>query len=285
MRCFGRSSTALLAILTLSCAAASRGADVPASPFFAQDTAVQSTEKLDLVKQLGYAGVSWKPAAPEVIESLVKQLRGRDLKLFAIYANATLTKTELKLPPQLEADLPALKGTGAAIWLPVNSKDFASSSPDGDAVAVPALAALADLAAKYDLRIALYPHKGSWTERIQDTIRLAEKVNRKNLGVTFNLCHCLMVGDEAKIPELLEQAKAKLFLVTINGADSNATGTTWARLIQPLGEGSYDVRIVLKKLKEIGYTGPIGLQGYGIKLPPEENLKKSMAAWKEMSAK
>src|SRR5436305_2175112 len=115
-----------------------------------------------------------------------------------MYANATLTKTELKLPTQLEAELPAIKGTGAVIWLPIGSKDFASSSPDGDAVAVPALVALADLAAKYDLRVAIYPHKGTWTERIQDAIRLAEKVNRKNLGVTFNLCHCLMVGDEEK---------------------------------------------------------------------------------------
>jgi sugar phosphate isomerase/epimerase len=260
-----------------------RAADAPASPFFAQDTALQSTEKLDLVKQLGYAGVSWKPAAPEVIEKLVKDLRERDLKLFAIYANATLTKTELKLPPNLEADLPALKGTGAAIWLPIGSKDFAASSADGDTVAVPALIALADLAAKYDLHVAIYPHKGTWTERIQDAIRLAEKVKRPNLGVTFNLCHCLMVGDEAKIPQLLEQAHPHLFLVTINGADANAAGTTWQRLIQPLDQGTYDVRIVLKKLKELKYSGPIGLQGYGVKLPPEENLKRSMAAWKTMA--
>src|SRR6187549_1692672 len=152
-------------VLTIT---STHAADAPASPFFAQDTAIQSTDKLDVVKQLGYAGVSWKPAAPEVIEKLVKDLRERDLKLFAIYAVATLTKTELKLPPNLEADLPALKGTGAAIWLPINSKDFASSSADGDAVAVPALVALADLAAKYDLRVAIYPHKGSWSERIQD---------------------------------------------------------------------------------------------------------------------
>jgi len=265
--------------------AAVRAADVPVSPFFAQDTALQSTEKLDLVKQLGFAGVSWKPAMPGVIEKLIKDLQERDLKLFAIYANATLTKTELKLPPNLETDLPALKGTGVAIWLPIGSKDFASSSADGDAVAVPALTALADLAAKYDLRVAIYPHKGMWTERIQDAIRLAEKVNRKNLGVTFNLCHCLMVGDEAKIPQLLEQARPHLFLVTINGADSGAAGTTWQRLIQPLDRGTYDVRIVLKKLKELKYDGPIGLQGYGVKLPPEENLKRSMAAWKGMAEK
>jgi sugar phosphate isomerase/epimerase len=281
-----RMKPALLSLIAVLLAAAAVRADEPAAnPFFAQDTAIQKTDKLDTVKQLGYAGVSWKPAAPESLATLVKQLRERDLKLVAIYSSATLTKTELKLPPLLEADLPVLKGTGATIWLPIYSKDFPSSAADGDAVAVPALQQLAELAAKHDLRVAIYPHKGSWAERVQDAVRLAKKVDRKNLGVTFNLCHCLAVGDEVKIPELLEQAMPHLFLVTINGADANAAGGSWARLIQPLGEGTYDVRTVVKKLQALNYTGPIGLQGYGIKLPPEENLKKSMTAWKEINAR
>jgi sugar phosphate isomerase/epimerase len=114
-------------------------------------------------------------------------------------------------------------------------------------------------------------------------VRLAQQVNRKNLGVTFNLCHCLMAGDEAKIPELLREAAPYLLLVTINGADQDAAGTDWGRLIRPLGEGSYEVGFVLRQLKELRYTGPIGLQAFGVNLPVKENLTRSMSAWNKLN--
>jgi len=37
-------------------------------------------------------------------------------------------------------------------------------------------------------------------------VRVAKAVNRKNFGVTFNLCHWRMVGDEVEIPALLADA-------------------------------------------------------------------------------
>jgi hypothetical protein len=85
----------------------------------------------------------------------------------------------------------------------------------------------------------------------------------------------------AKIPELLEQARSCLFFVSIKGADHAGD---WDRLIQPLGQGEFDVLPVLKKLKEIGFTGPIGLQHYGIEGDARANLKRSMDGWKRLSA-
>ena len=254
-----------------------------ANPFFAMDTAVRNLDELDTVKQLGYAGIGWKAGPPEQLAAAAKQIQQRDLKLFAIYTGAMLTKSNLTWAAQLEVDMVALKGTDAVIWMPINSKDFARSSPDGDEVAVPALYRLSELAAANGLRVAVYPHKGCWAERVQDAVRLAKKVNRKNFGATFNLCHCLMVGDEAKIPELLTEAAPHLFLVTINGADKDAANTKWDRLIRPLDEGSYDVGIVLRKLKELNYTGPIGLQGFGVKLPAKENLSRSINGWRKLN--
>jgi sugar phosphate isomerase/epimerase len=257
---------------------------VRANPFFAMDTAVRNLDELDSVKQLGYDGIGWKSGPPEQLTTAIQQIRQHGLKLFAIYGydGATLTKTNLMWNPQLEADIAALKGTDTIVWLPISSKDFPKSSPDGDMVAVPALQRLADLAASNGVRIAIYPHTGNWVERVQDAVRLAQLVNRPNLGATFNLCHCLMVGDEAKIPELLAEAAPHLFLVTINGADAGAAATGWNRLIQPLDAGSYEVGIVLRKLKELNYTGPIGLQGYGVKLPVQENLLRSMTGWRKL---
>jgi sugar phosphate isomerase/epimerase len=254
-----------------------------ANPFFAMDTAVRDLNELETVKELGYAGIGWKVGPGDQVAAASKQCQERGLKLFAIYGGATLTKSNLTWSSNIEADIVALKGTGTIIWLPINSKEVAKSSPDGDAVAVPALQRLADRAAENGVRIAIYPHTGCWAERAQDAVRLAQKVGRKNFGATFNLCHCLMVGDEAKIPEILTEAAPHLFLVTINGADKDAGHTKWDRLIQPLDAGSYDVGIVLRKLKELNYTGPIGLQGYGVKLPAKENLMRSMNGWRKLN--
>ena len=119
---------------------------------------------------------------------------------------------------------------------------------------------------------------------MQDAVRVAKAVNRKNFGVTLNLCHCLMVGDEPKISELLAEAAPYLFLVTINGANSGKANGNWNELIRPLDEGSFDMRRFLHALEEVHYTGPIGLQGYGLKIPVQKNLSRSMVAWQRLNA-
>ena len=100
-----------------------------ANPFFAMDTAVRNLGELDTVKQLGYDGIGWKTGPPEQLAAAAGQLRQRGLKLFALYAGATLTKSNLTWSSQVEADIVALKGTDAIIWLPISSEDFPVSSP------------------------------------------------------------------------------------------------------------------------------------------------------------
>ena len=60
--------------------------------------------------------------------------------------------------------------------------------------------------------------------------------------------------------------------MSINGADRDAAGTGWDRLIQPLGSGTYDMLPLLRKLAKLGYAGPIGLQGYGLHIAHREAL-------------
>ena len=249
-----------------------------ANPFFAMDTCAPTTQ-MDLLKDLGYSGFSWRPGAD--IGQIVKDASSRNLKVFSVYAGLTLNKDEFS--GDHSATITSLKDAGVMIWMPIMSKDYKPSSEDGDVVAVPALQSMADSAASNNVRIALYPHTGCWVEKVQDAVRIAKKVNRPNFGVTFNLCHCLMVGDEEKIPDLLTEALPYLFLVSINGADTGAGRTSWSRLIRPLDEGTKDLLPVLKKLKELGYRGPIGLQGYAVKLPDGENIKRSWAAWQKLN--
>jgi sugar phosphate isomerase/epimerase len=146
------------------------------------------------------------------------------------------------------------------------------------------LRSLAGKAAQDGLKIAIYPHVGNWTERVQDAVQVARLVDARNFGVTFNLCHCLAVGDEARIPALLEGAAPFLFTVTINGADSGVQGPKWNQLIQTLDRGSYDPTIVLRTLHRLDFRGPIGLQGYGLGGDRRDNLENSLRAYRRLSA-
>jgi len=252
--------------------------------FFAMDTAVRDLANLPAAKELGYAGAGWRFETAETMAASVASFREAGLPLVAVYGGAILTKDGVGFKGDLAARFAALAGTGTIVWLPVNSSDFDASDPAGDAVAVPELRRLADLASKHGLRVALYPHVGSWVERIQDAVRVAKQVDRPNFGATFNLCHCLRVGDEAKIPALLAEAAPHLFLVTVNGADRNAAGASWERLIRPLDEGDFSVAGLLAELETIGYAGPVGLQAFGVKAPVRENLERSLRAWRAMTA-
>lgn len=260
-------------------------ANAGAPRFFAMDTAIRSLENASLAAELGYDGIGWRPDSPEKIARLLETLRSKKLDLFALYGSANLNGETLVWPEVIEQLFPVLKGSHTVIWLNVSAKEFAPSDPKADLLVVRGLRQLAERAASHGIRIALYPHKGAWLERVQDATRIARKVDHPALGVTFNLCHCLMVGDEARIAELLHEAGRYLFLVTINGADTNAPNSSWRRLIRPLDEGDFPLGTFLKILSATGYSGPIGLQGFGIPLPPEENLRRSIDAWRALHVK
>ena len=69
-----------------------------------------------------------------------------------------------------------------------------------------------------------------------------------------------------------------LFVVTINGSSREGS-------IETLDKGEFDVYKFLKKLNEFGYTGPIGLQGWGLGGDVRENLARSMNAWRQFSVR
>ena len=241
-------------------------------------------QQLDWLLKYGYAGIAWTEEEPAAVARVAEAAAQRGVPMSAIYVGATLTSDGLRTDPRFVGILDALKGRGTLVWLHVGSQDFAPSAAAGDAVAVPELRRLSELAKARDLRLAIYPHFKDWTERTADAIRLAKAVNHPNFGVDLNLCHALMAGDEQAIPALLDEAKPYLFSVTLNGADTGAAGTSWQRLIQPLGRGSYDVGAFLRQLDRIDYRGPVFQQGYGIGQPPEELLAASMHAWRTQIA-
>jgi sugar phosphate isomerase/epimerase len=287
---------ALLAGVAIASAGAiaAEPADGLPNPFYAMDTCTKDlslksdippSAQLDLLKETGYSGTAWTEEAPEAVTAALAALKSRGLTMYAIYCGATASPDgTLALSPQVTPLLDVLKGQPTLIWLHIGGKGPAISSLSGSEPIIAELGRLADEARQRNLKVAIYPHVGEWTERFADALRVAELVNRDNFGVTFNLCHALATGAEPEVASLIERAGPQLAMVTINGADAGVSRPDWSRLIQTLDHGSYDVRIVLLALRKIDYRGPIGLQGYGIGGDRRDNLQRSLGAWKRLSA-
>jgi len=252
-------------------------AQKPANPFFAFDNGTGRDQKLpieeqaELVKRTGYAGLGYTGTLH--IPEMLNALESRGLKMFSIYVAVRVDGDK----PSYEAGLPEairqLKGHGTAIWLTVQG-----ASPDGEERAVRMVREVADMAAESGLRVVLYPHMGFYVGRIEDALRIRQLAGRDNVGITFNLAHFLAVKDEPNLDQRLRQAMPYLELVSINGAEHEGG---WDRLILPLDRGAFDVLGLLKKLVAAGYKGPVGLQCYQVPGDTEDNLKRSMAAWRK----
>lgn len=254
------------------------------NPFFAMCTGTKDeahttpAAQVAMVKELGYAGTDLIGVAglKDVLEAIDRE----GSRFFALYTPVRIDPEQPQWEEGLEDALALLEGRDCVLWVPMTSAIHPPSSPEGDEAAVAVVRRLADLAAAKGLRVALYPHTNDWMERVEDAVRVARKADRPNVGVTFNLCHWLKVDGE-KLRERIVEARPHLFMVTINGAD--AGGDNWKALIQPLGDGTYDVRPLLALLEELNYEGPIGLQGYGLGGDVAENLRRSMAAWRNLT--
>ncbi|RMG71327.1 MAG: hypothetical protein D6722_07070 [Bacteroidetes bacterium] len=241
-----------------------------------------------LLAELGYDGME-KNGLDGIF--LVKDaLENEGLKLYTVYVEINLDQPEQPWDPRLPEVLSGLDGSETMLWLYVRSQQYAPSTEENDAIAVPILQRLADMAQPHGVRLMLYPHLYFWVESPDDALRVARKVNRRNLGMTFNLCHYL--AHEAadgrdpweRLPALAEACQPYLFALSLNGADPVAADPAdiWTSYIQPLGQGRFEVGRFLQTFVTAGFAGPVGLQGYNLTDPPSAHLRQSMQAWQQL---
>ena len=229
-------------------------------------------QQAEALARFGYAGIGYSGTGH--LDERLDAFKRHKLRVFNIYVPCTVD-TDPMYGDDLKAAIARLKDTGVVIWLTVQG------SAEDDTKAVKAVSEIADLAAASNLKVALYPHAGFFVADIEDALRVVRKVDRRNVGVTFNLCHELQAGNEARFDRLLEEAAPYLFVVSINGADHEGG---WDKLIQPLGKGSFDLIRLLRKLFDVGYEGPIGLQCYQVPGDTLANLEHNMKQWKSIVA-
>lgn len=129
-----------------------------------------------------------------------------------------------------------VKGRRVQFDLLVNGRPV--SDPQYDELAVGILREMSAQAAGTDAQLLLYPHQGSWIERLEDSMRVADKVDRPNVGVMFNLCHWLRVDSSREARPLIKRAMPRLWAVSIQrrGHPGRAIGMGW---LHPAAGGGY----------------------------------------------
>jgi sugar phosphate isomerase/epimerase len=236
-------------------------------------------ERIKVLKQLGYHGIgSAKLAQSDIpLPQRLKHYDEAELKLFSFYIGGKLTKDGHSYSPEIKEAIKQLKGYDTVLELFIQGNK--QSNNDDQAVAF--VREIADQAKDSGLRVVLYPHANFYIDRVGDAVRIARKSGRDNVGVMFNLCHFLKVEPGSDLRKAITNAAPLLWQVSINGADKE--GTSWEQLIQTLDQGDFDHRALLQMLHQIGFKGNIGFQCYAIRGNSQENLKRSIDAWKKLN--
>ena len=252
-------------------------------PFVAMQTATGGgplDDRTELVCELGFDGLAWDL---DQLAGVRRACESRGTDLISAYAVLDLGDGFAERLAPVRAALQAMEGGPGMVWLALQHAGSRARDVAGDDVAVQALTELLRDADAAGIEIALYPHSGFWLETVDDALRLCARIDHPRLGVCFNLCHFLRNGDDPDAAPLLRRCGERLFAVTVNGADLD--GSDWHTLIRPLGEGTFDLTAFLTILDELGFVGPVGLQGFGIERPAREHLAQSMKAWRAAQAR
>jgi sugar phosphate isomerase/epimerase len=227
-------------------------------------------DKVTLAKALGFTGIDFQ-FKPAELPIMLRALDRAGLELSATYVMPTLENSP---EPQLVEALKLLRGRPTCIELCFNSARLKPSDPAGDQRALDWIKRVADVIADSGPSVSVYPHRGSWSERVADGIRLSRAADRRNVGTNFNLVHWKWVKQDKPLDQLLSDALPFLKTVTINGMQQDT--------IVSLAEGDFDVAGFMTDVKRAGYRGGVGLQGYGIAGPSRAHLARSMTRWREM---
>jgi sugar phosphate isomerase/epimerase len=244
-------------------------------------------KQVKFIKDEGFAGIELY----ELDDFNVKftTIQRHNFKGSFLYAKVDLD--EDALDTRLLDAIVRLKGSGTIICPYIIKKDLVLHQPNKstDKVAVQLLRQLAELANQSGLQVAIYPHLNFYVEKTDHAMRIAKKVDRKNLGLTFNLCHWLATTDDKErndVKKELKKLAPYLKMMSINGANNvlSKKANIWEDYILPLDEGSFDVKALVKYVSvDLRQSIPIGIQCFGLK-GDRELVKRTIAKVNDMKS-
>lgn len=267
------------------------------NPLFAMDThfmgkneGFDADQQARIVKAAGYDDYYVTSGIEEIEKSLRYAAASKKAGLgfngvyLCIDATRKINDREIGLFRDLIQELEAPTRIEFCVWHPEYGNKEGNLTIDPGAIAW--LKVLLPILETKEIQACLYPHMNMGVERFIDGLRLMEALPHPLLGVQFCGYHWYF-NDQTPVRELLPRAGEKLFGVNLCGSSrvpDDQVINTLNPMIQPLDEGDLDNADIVQALKEIGYTGPIGIQGYDVTAPAEEALQRSIKALRALLA-
>ncbi len=263
---------------------------------FAMDTyfynslgAYEFDARCEMLKELGYDATYltlWNEAAWQDLQQLPKVKSRHGLGVAAVYVTLDLAGDEKHAGNQRIVRL--LETLEGCDHIEMSVKSSASSpqnsDPEGDQRMKRWLEKLLPIAQRRGITISLYPHINFWLDRIETSTRLCREIAHPSLKTAFCGFHWYAI-DGHNAPSHLKNAAPFLRSVNLCGSRRNPAGNSMPATIEPLDEGELDNFALLGLLRQVGYQGMIGFQGFAIGGDAYPYLKRSLAAFREMESR
>lgn len=233
-------------------------------------------KQINILRDAGCDGIGSISEKGDLLSKL-RAYRESGVKVYSVYAGGSVTDDSYTYrKKELGEAMKFLRGSGAMVEFYIKG-DKGSELAQEQAVKM--MKEVADLAGGCGLKVVIYVHSGQFflASTFDQSVKIARLVGRENVGVMFNLCHCLKDDSGLVFETAFEGAKDLLLAVSTSGAEEG--GKSWSQLIQPLREDSFRQLQLFKALRKIGYKGAVGLQCYKIPQGPGEYLAGASQAY------
>ena len=176
---------------------------------------------------------------------------------------------------------------GAVLEVAISMAGATPSDASRDDEVIALLLPLVARARSRGVTLSLYHHIWFLLERIEDCVRIAEKVNDPALRVSFCGYHWFAV-DGRDLEGKIKLAAPWMRLANLSGSRTAPEDAKHAgclpKTIEPVGDGDFPLAEFVRSLAAVGYRGPVGFQGFKIGGAPAETLPRSLNAWNAVTA-
>lgn len=209
-------------------------------------------ERVEMLARLGFKrfAYDWRAQHLPTFDEEVRLLKAKKIELTGVWFPANLGPEARQL-----LDVIKKHDIKTQLWVTVGDPGGADQAAKVAAVAK-VVRPIADEAAKLGCSVALYNH-GGWFGEPENQVAVIEHLKLKNVGIVYNQHHGHDHID--RFATLLKTMKPHLHALNLNGMVKG--GDKVGKKILPLGEGDLDP-VLLKAVRDSGYTGPIGILGH-----------------------
>lgn len=263
------------------------------SAIFAMDTffytslgSYDMTARCQMLSELGYDGTYltvWSPQAERDIALLATVPANHKLTVNGVYFMLNIADAAaMQHTLALIAQVPVATTIELAIY--VNQPNQHQQDPQFDDLLLTYLPQLCQIAEQHNHQLALYPHVKFWLETVADAVRICTKYPHPRLGIAFTAFHWYASTQRDLVPTM-QMLAPWLKTANICGTRMLPPGHDLPASIELITHGELDIFAVLCQLKHIGYSGAIGLQGYGIGGDVYCNLRTSIHTFRDLNTR